>query len=1401
MISRRAVQWDSSPGQRILFDSGTDFAVLGHCFSPIYTYPNSNIALTSGIRNDGSPIYATLCDGETVAQDLTGNYYLLRYHYAINHCDKPLQESLLQPLQIRNSGNFLHDKHLHEGSSEPSQSLVISDTTILLLSNGVHIYLLGRKPTDFDRENLPVLCVTKPNSWEPASQLQLALSAKKTFLSNSNLSSRRTGAVDDNNNIDRSAPIRSEPHNSYPLIADQYAALPQVEVPINELVGHRKHRKIWEDHIPTKKFVYINNAFVPFEDPNVDDLQPEPRQDLIDKWSSILCTNSKEIVAATLRHTTQRHTLIEADPLQVPLQHHKSRFPQANPRRCTGIVYTDTAFANTQSIWTQSWSFQVFVIMPSGKVEVILMPRKECVPTAVKSFSLLRGYPNHLHGDRASELQYGETEKFCKNHNITLSATGAINTPEQNTHAEHMVGVLKRLTSRLLKQSGLPAQFWNYAIKYAAIIWNSTSKRRLQYATPDQLFFGDTPDISHLRFPFGCTVSYRAGSQGWPVLNGIKQGIYLGPNPRDGDAFTYHIYCPTAKSVTSRTTVYLDPTTIPFRLPTSMALTFFKDKKRKMEIQDTSHNDWVPAIINQDKIINLNPTHPKHGTIKTNTSPGGAGAMEGTSIARRSISDNSLLIGRKFFIRKHDNDTQASLVQVRKIYTPTDGVPRLYLTSLSNHSVSSSDDPEQALIPDEDYMLTIEELSQRTDDAISKRDLMPIAITDHKSNGLQPVVRVTWNTNEQTWELVSDMKTHSLPLLLKYVNDNNLQDRIPWRWSQQVDVIQRRCAARLYEYTKTSQPPPCISHEQLVLRRVINKLKPTIKKHGLIVPRNVKHAYELDRLSGTKFWTNAIKKELDTMNKNDVFEILPAGQRAPAGYKFAPLHMVFDVKPGGVGKARFVAGGHVVDASAYPVYASVLKSENFRMLLTIASDNKLKVVTGDIGGAYLNAPAKEKIYSKAGPEFSPFEGHVVLIKRALYGLKTSAGAWWEHLASSLRSMGFSTSTMDPNVWLLPRMDDDNTLLGYDYICVHVDDFAVFATDPTQYISQLSKHYTIRHVTPITDHSLYLGMDLHAFPAHDYFGISGKTYALQAVSVAEQLLGITLPKRETPLDPNVNYELPSTEPLDSGNHAIYRQLVGILQWTGLLSRIDMTYPSRLLSRFTAGPLEQHLEGCQYSLGYLKKYPSYILPVSSNPIPADPSSPVEVADSLSQIDLFKMIYPDAEESIDHDHNPRPIYPNIPLTCYVDSDWASDKSNRRSVTGFIIYLGSTPIEWCSKAQSMVETSTYSSEFIALKTAVEHIKGVRNTLRSFGVHVTSPTDVRCDNKSVVSNAVIANSNLRNRQVGIAYHMVRECVAADIVRVWHILSEKNRSDFLTKKLKTVKQKSSCSMVFTRKQF
>ena len=65
----------------------------------------------------------------------------------------------------------------------------------------------------------------------------------------------------------------------------------------------------------------------------------------------------------------------------------------------------------------------------------------------------------------------------------------------------------------------------------------------------------------------------------------------------------------------------------------------------------------------------------------------------------------------------------------------------------------------------------------------------------------------------------------------------------------------------------------------------------------------------------------------------------------------------------------------------------------------------------------------------------------------------------------------------------------------------------------------------------------------------------------------------------------------------------------------------------------------------------------------------------------------------------------------------------------------------------------------------------------------ISEPTIVMCDNRSVVSNIVIAASTLKKRHVGIAYHMCREAVASNIISVHHVLSRHNRADILTKSL------------------
>jgi hypothetical protein len=112
---------------------------------------------------------------------------------------------------------------------------------------------------------------------------------------------------------------------------------------------------------------------------------------------------------------------------------------------------------------------------------------------------------------------------------------------------------------------------------------------------------------------------------------------------------------------------------------------------------------------------------------------------------------------------------------------------------------------------------------------------------------------------------------------------------------------------------------------------------------------------------------------------------------------------------------------------------------------------------------------------------------------------------------------------------------------------------------------------------------------------------------------------------------------------------------------------------------------------------------------------------------------------------------------MNVFVDADHASNKITRRSQTGIVIYLDSSPISWFSKAQNTVESSTFGSEFIALRICVEMIEALRYKLRMFGIPIEGPANVFCDNKSVVTNSTVPTSTLKKKHNSIAYHRVKE--------------------------------------------
>jgi hypothetical protein len=102
-------------------------------------------------------------------------------------------------------------------------------------------------------------------------------------------------------------------------------------------------------------------------------------------------------------------------------------------------------------------------------------------------------------------------------------------------------------------------------------------------------------------------------------------------------------------------------------------------------------------------------------------------------------------------------------------------------------------------------------------------------------------------------------------------------------------------------------------------------------------------------------------------------------------------------------------------------------------------------------------------------------------------------------------------------------------------------------------------------------------------------------------------------------------------------------------------------------------------------------------------------------------------------------------------------------------------------SKRQNSVETSTYGSELVAMRQAIDLVKSLRYKLRMFGIRIDEPTDIFCDNESVFKNVSTPESVLSKKQHSISYHSAREAVAGKVCQVAKEDTLTNLSDLFTK--------------------
>jgi len=199
----------------------------------------------------------------------------------------------------------------------------------------------------------------------------------------------------------------------------------------------------------------------------------------------------------------------------------------------------------------------------------------------------------------------------------------------------------------------------------------------------------------------------------------------------------------------------------------------------------------------------------------------------------------------------------------------------------------------------------------------------------------------------------------------------------------------------------------------------------------------------------------------------------------------------------------------------------------------------------------------------------------------------------------------------------------------------------------------------------------------------------------------------------------------------------------------LGRVDITAEVSMMSSCLALPREGHLKALFHMFRYLEQKHNAVQVF-------DPTEPSINHNDFPKLDWSNTVYANERGELKEDvpkDLPKPCGKEFVMRMLVDSDHAGDHVTRRSRTGFLVYLNSALIYWTSKRQTTIETSSFGSEFMALKTGTEYLRGLRYKLRAMGIPVTNPVYIYGDNKSVLCNTTAPDSQLKKKSNSVAYH------------------------------------------------
>ena len=494
-------------------------------------------------------------------------------------------------------------------------------------------------------------------------------------------------------------------------------------------------------------------------------------------------------------------------------------------------------------------------------------------------------------------------------------------------------------------------------------------------------------------------------------------------------------------------------------------------------------------------------------------------------------------------------------------------------------------------------------------------------------------------------------------------------------------------------------------------------------------PTTVKEALEGPERSE---WKKAIDNELQNMKINSVWSLVDK----PEKENIIKSRWIFKRKLGPDGqvssyKARLVARGFTQQYGLQydETFSPVVRFESVRSLIALAVKNDMKIHQMDVSCAFLNGDLSETIY------MSPPEGikldHdnlVCKLNKAIYGLKQASKCWNNCIDTYLRKLGFRPSSSDSCLYVRVK---DNVLC---IIAVYVDDLIIASKcldQINELKSSLSSNYRMKDLGELR---YFLGVNVVQGNDKIVIHQSPYTKALLNRFNFENANPVS-----TPVDVSTVLEPRSDEDI-SFDTELYQSAVGSLLYLCTKTRPDIAFAVCNVAKYSSKPNCKHWTAVKR--------------------------------------IFRYLRGTCDQGIVYDKS-------MTKECvgYSDADWAGDRSDRKSTSGYCFTFGSGLISWRTNKQTCVALSTAESEYVALSAATQQSVWLQQLLGDIGIKSNCPMTIFEDNQSAICLAKNQGDHPKSKHIDIKYHYVRDMVKHNKIVLEYCNTNNMLADIFTKAL------------------